>query len=239
MHAKKLISACTNNASGTHRALVGARSKFHLHIEQPAELAQHADTPSAQVQTLRASRSMRACCGLHAGVSACCAKSRTQAKRDPCARGWRVSIAASARGRYWRARLSLAALCYQLPPCPRESTCAARVGGAARLPRNHLRSRDSMYAARASNPRRAGQSTHPACFIVAWHLSESTAPVLFLSSCVLSSDDSAASARTHPSPAVPLVPFWKPMCVCVCLLLQDLLQSCSRGGEEESGRHVL
>jgi len=26
---------------------------------------------------------------------------------------------------------------------------------------------------------------------------------------------------------------------CVCLLLQDLLQSCSRGGEEESGRHVL
>ncbi len=27
--------------------------------------------------------------------------------------------------------------------------------------------------------------------------------------------------------------------VCVCLLLQDLLQSCSRGGEEESGRHVL
>ncbi len=25
----------------------------------------------------------------------------------------------------------------------------------------------------------------------------------------------------------------------VCLLLQDLLQSCSRGGEEESGRHVL
>ena len=27
--------------------------------------------------------------------------------------------------------------------------------------------------------------------------------------------------------------------ICVCLLLQDLLQSCSRGGEEESGRHVL
>ena len=27
--------------------------------------------------------------------------------------------------------------------------------------------------------------------------------------------------------------------LCVCLLLQDLLQSCSRGGEEESGRHVL
>ncbi len=27
--------------------------------------------------------------------------------------------------------------------------------------------------------------------------------------------------------------------VCVCLLLQDLLQSCSRGGEEESGRQVL
>ena len=27
--------------------------------------------------------------------------------------------------------------------------------------------------------------------------------------------------------------------VSVCLLLQDLLQSCSRGGEEESGRHVL
>jgi hypothetical protein len=26
---------------------------------------------------------------------------------------------------------------------------------------------------------------------------------------------------------------------CVCLLLQDLLQSCSRGGEEESGGHVL
>jgi len=26
---------------------------------------------------------------------------------------------------------------------------------------------------------------------------------------------------------------------CVCLLLQDLLQSCSMGGEEESGRHVL
>jgi len=26
---------------------------------------------------------------------------------------------------------------------------------------------------------------------------------------------------------------------CVCLLLQDLLQSCSRGGEAESGRHVL
>jgi len=63
MHAKKLISACTNSASGTHRALVGARSKCHLHIEQPAGLAQHADTPSAQVQTLRASRSMRACCG--------------------------------------------------------------------------------------------------------------------------------------------------------------------------------
>ena len=32
----------------------------------------------------------------------------------------------------------------------------------------------------------------------------------------------------------------KPKCQrCVCLLLQDLLQSCSRGGEEESGRHVL
>ena len=129
MHAKKLISACTNSASGTHRALVGARSKCHLHIEQPAGLAQHADTPSAQVQILRASRSMRACCGLHAGVSACCAKSRTQAKRHlrsrdaPIARAsqmrhasearpvrtgcWRVSIAASARGRYWRARLSL------------------------------------------------------------------------------------------------------------------------------------
>jgi hypothetical protein len=129
MHAKKLISACTNSASGTHRALVGARSKCHLHIEQPAGLAQHADTPSAQVQTLRASRSMRACCGLHAGVSACCAKSRTQAKRHlrsrdaPIARASqmrhasearpvrtrcrRVSIAASARGRYWRARLSL------------------------------------------------------------------------------------------------------------------------------------
>jgi len=29
------------------------------------------------------------------------------------------------------------------------------------------------------------------------------------------------------------------VCVCVCLLLQDLLQSCSRGGEEESGGHVL
>jgi hypothetical protein len=27
--------------------------------------------------------------------------------------------------------------------------------------------------------------------------------------------------------------------VCVCLLLQDLLQNCSRGGEEESGLHVL
>jgi hypothetical protein len=27
--------------------------------------------------------------------------------------------------------------------------------------------------------------------------------------------------------------------LCVCLLLQDLLQSGSRGGEEESGRHVL
>ena len=27
--------------------------------------------------------------------------------------------------------------------------------------------------------------------------------------------------------------------VLVCLLLQDLLQSCSRGGEEESGGHVL
>ncbi len=129
MHAKKLISACTNSASGTHRALVGARSKCHLHIEQPAGLAQHADTPSAQVQILRASRSMRACCGLHAGVSACCAKSRTQAKRHlrsrdaPIARASqmrhasearpvrtrcrRVSIAASARGRYWRARLSL------------------------------------------------------------------------------------------------------------------------------------
>ena len=26
---------------------------------------------------------------------------------------------------------------------------------------------------------------------------------------------------------------------CVCLLLQDLLQSCSRGGEEERGRQVL
>jgi len=26
--------------------------------------------------------------------------------------------------------------------------------------------------------------------------------------------------------------------VCVCLLLQDLLQSCSRGGEEESGGHL-
>jgi hypothetical protein len=31
----------------------------------------------------------------------------------------------------------------------------------------------------------------------------------------------------------------EPTPVCVCLLLQDLLQSCSRGGEEESGRHVL
>ncbi len=29
------------------------------------------------------------------------------------------------------------------------------------------------------------------------------------------------------------------VCHGVCLLLQDLLQSCSRGGEEESGRHVL
>jgi len=27
--------------------------------------------------------------------------------------------------------------------------------------------------------------------------------------------------------------------LCVCLLLQDLLQSCSRGGAEESGGHVL
>ena len=27
--------------------------------------------------------------------------------------------------------------------------------------------------------------------------------------------------------------------VCVCLLLQDLLQSCLWGGEEESGGHVL
>jgi hypothetical protein len=27
--------------------------------------------------------------------------------------------------------------------------------------------------------------------------------------------------------------------LCVCLLLKDLLQSCSRGGEEESGGHVL
>ena len=56
-------SACTNSASGTHIALVGAFSKCHLHIEQPAGLAQHADTPSAQVQTQRASRSTRACCG--------------------------------------------------------------------------------------------------------------------------------------------------------------------------------
>jgi hypothetical protein len=31
----------------------------------------------------------------------------------------------------------------------------------------------------------------------------------------------------------------EPEFVRVCLLLQDLLQSCSRGGEEESGRHVL
>jgi len=29
------------------------------------------------------------------------------------------------------------------------------------------------------------------------------------------------------------------LCPCVCLLLQDLLQSCSLGREEESGRHVL
>ena len=56
-------SACTNSASGTHRALVGAISICPLHIAQPAGLAQHADTPSAQVQTQRASRSTRACCG--------------------------------------------------------------------------------------------------------------------------------------------------------------------------------
>jgi hypothetical protein len=32
---------------------------------------------------------------------------------------------------------------------------------------------------------------------------------------------------------------WSPSMAGVCLLLQDLLQSCSRGGEEESGGHVL
>ena len=119
-------------------------------MEQPAGLAQHADTPSAQVQTLRASRSMRARWGCpHAALNP------ARKRRETRAHG------VLARIRYWRARLSLAALCYQLP-----------------------RPRDSMCAARASNPRRAGQSTHPA---IAWHLSESTAPVLFLSSCVLSS----------------------------------------------------
>ena len=56
-------SACKNSASGTHPALVGVKSICPLHIAQPAGLAQHADTPSAQVQTQRASRSMRACCG--------------------------------------------------------------------------------------------------------------------------------------------------------------------------------
>jgi len=35
------------------------------------------------------------------------------------------------------------------------------------------------------------------------------------------------------------VSLFLPFHVCVCLLLQDLLQSCSRGGEEESGGHVL
>ena len=124
------------------------------------DLAQHADTPSA---------------GAGAEASHMWHASEARPVRSRCLR---LSIAASARGRYWRARLSLAALCYQLPP--------------------------PMCAARASNPRRAGKSTHPAS---AWHLSESTAPVLFLSSCVLSSGDRAASAR----PAVPRVPFWEPM----------------------------
>ena len=80
MHAKKLISVCTNSASGTHPALVGARSKCHLHIEQPAGLAQHADTPSAQVQTLRASRSMRARWGCpHAALNPARKRSETRA----------------------------------------------------------------------------------------------------------------------------------------------------------------
>jgi hypothetical protein len=60
---KKTHSTCTNSASGTHPALVGVFSIFPLHIEQPEGLAQHADNPSAQVQTQRVSRSMRACCG--------------------------------------------------------------------------------------------------------------------------------------------------------------------------------
>ena len=78
-------SACTNSASGTHRALVGARSACHLHIEQPAGLAQHADTPSAQVQTQRASRSMRACCGGDAN-SAPARTRRWIRANTPCAR---------------------------------------------------------------------------------------------------------------------------------------------------------
>ena len=51
----------------------------------------------------------------------------------------RLSIAASARGRYWRARLSLAALCYQLPrPRDKHVRCTgleSAPGGAEHSPR--------------------------------------------------------------------------------------------------------
>ena len=152
--------ACTYSASGTHRAPVRGLSEFHLHVRQQFPLVSGAPrdklgmreppAPGVPPRAVAALHPPRAGPRAHGPRCACV----------PVAGGGGVGVqrACSPEG---RAAGDCCRRCHQLPcyqlPCPRDSMCAAR----------------------ASHPRRAGQSAHPAC---AWHLSESTAPVLFLSS---------------------------------------------------------
>ncbi len=59
--------------------------------------------------------------------------------------------------------------------------------------------------------------------------------VLVLHSCAVTVSSTGAENQFQAVSHTTILP----RAGCVCLLLQDLLQSCSRGGEEESGRHVL
>jgi hypothetical protein len=163
-HSRLLSVACTYSASGTHPALVRCSSKGYLHIRQQSPLASGAPRDKLGMREPPAPGVPRAVTALHPPR----ADPRAHGPRCACvpvAGGGGVGVqrACSPEGR--TAGDSCTRRCYQLPchqlPCPRDSMCAAR----------------------ASHPRRAGRSPRICMASVGEHYARSLPLQLSLRMC--------------------------------------------------------
>ena len=156
--------ACTYSASGTHRALVRGRSEGYLHIRQQSPLVSGA--PRDKLGMREPPGVPRADAAMHPPR----AGPRAHGPRCACvpvAGGGRLACSACAARVLSRGYLRLISWAGQLATAVRDAVtmlpAPATSCPAQEIPRAP---RDSMCAARASHPRRAGrragQRAHPA-----------------------------------------------------------------------------